>query len=96
MFTCCKILEFTVGRLHLSSASLSEIVEQSETTMVSNSDVQFYPERRLRLGGAGAQQESPDHYSYGRVNSHKFFVDQEDHWVIKIRSDLNLFDLIKL
>jgi len=40
-------------------------MKQSETTMVSSSDVQFYPKDRLGLGSAGAQQESPDHYSYG-------------------------------
>ena len=33
--------------------------------MVSSSNVQFYPKDRLGLGSAGAQQESPDHYSYG-------------------------------
>jgi len=37
------------------------------------------PERRLRLGGAGAQLESFDRYSYGRVNCHISCVDQEDH-----------------
>ena len=63
-------------------------MEQSETMMISSSNVQFYPERRLGLGGAGSQQESPDHYSYSGVNSHKSSVDQEDHWVIKFRSGL--------
>ena len=72
--------------IELSSASRSEVVEQSETMTVSSSDVQFYPERRLGLGGTSAQQESPDHYSYGGANSHKFCLDQGDHWVIKFRS----------
>ena len=41
--------KITIGGLQLLSASRSEIVDQSETTMVSNSDVQFYPESRLGL-----------------------------------------------
>jgi len=61
--------------------------------MVSSSDVQLYPEERLRLG---AQQGSPDRYSYGGTNSHKSCMDQGDRWVIKFRLGLNLFDLIKL
>ena len=61
--------------------------------MVSSSDVQLYPEERL---GLGAQQESLDRYSYGEANSHKSCVDQGDRWVIKFKSGLNLFDLIKL
>ena len=44
--------ELIFGGLQLTSASKSEVVEQSETTMISSSDVQFYPERRYRLGGA--------------------------------------------
>jgi len=36
--------EVTVGELWLSSALRSKVVEQSDTMMVSNSDVQFYPE----------------------------------------------------
>ena len=56
-------LKVTVSELQLSLASRSEIVEQSETIMVSSLDVQFYSEDRLGLGGADAQQESPDHYS---------------------------------
>jgi len=51
--------------------------------MVLSSDVQFNPERRLRLGDVNAQQESPDCYSYGGVNSHKSRVDQGDRSVIK-------------
>ena len=47
--------EITVGGLQLSSTSRSEVVEQSETTMVSRSDVQFYSESRLALGSTGAQ-----------------------------------------
>jgi len=43
----------TVSGLQLSSASRSEVVEQSVTMMVSSSDVQFYCEGRLGLGGAG-------------------------------------------
>ena len=35
--------EGTVGGLQLSSALEAAVVEQSETTMVSNSDVQLYP-----------------------------------------------------
>ena len=38
------------------------VVEQSETTIVLSLDVQLYPEERL---GLGAQQGSPDRYSYG-------------------------------
>jgi len=68
-------------------------MEESETKIVSSSDVQFYPEERLKLG---MKLESPDCYSYGGTNSHKSCVDQEDHWVIKFKSGLNLFDLIKL
>jgi len=86
----------TVGGLQLSSASISEIVKQSETMTFSTSDIQSYLEGRLRLSGAGAQQESPDRYSYSGANFHKSWVDQEDRWVIKFRSGLNLFDLIKL
>ena len=61
--------------------------------MDSGLDVQSYPEERL---GLGAQQGSPDRYSYGRVNSHKFCVDQGNRQVIKFKWSLNLFDLIKL
>jgi len=57
---------------------------------------QSYPEGRLRLGGAGAQQESPDRYSYGGANSLKSCVDQGHRWVIKFKPGLNLFYLIKL
>ena len=89
-------LEVIVSGLRLSSASRLEVVEQSETTIVSRSDVRFYPEGRLGLGSAIAKQESPDRYSYGGAKSHKFYVNQGDRWVIKLRSDLNLFDLIKL
>jgi len=64
--------------------------------MVSSSDVQFYLEGRLRLDNIDAKQESPDRYSYDRANSHKSCVDQRDRWVIKFRSGLNLFYLIKL
>jgi len=62
----------TVGELQISSASKAMIVEQSETTMDSTSDVQLYPEGRL---GLGAQQGSPDHYSYGGENSHRSCID---------------------
>ena len=85
--------EVTVGGLQLSSASKLVVVEQLETTMDLNSDVQLYPEGRL---GLGAQQSSPDQYSYGEANSHKSSVDQGDRWVIKFGSGLNLFDIIKL
>ena len=61
--------------------------------MDSSSDVQLYPKGRL---GLGAQQGSPNHYSYDGVNSNKFCVDQGDRWVIKFKLGLNLFDLIKL
>jgi len=85
--------EVTIGGLQLLSASRSKDVEQSKTSMALSSDVQFYLEGRLKLS---AQQESPDRHSYDRVNSHKFCVDQGDSWLIKFRSGLNLFDLIKL
>jgi len=73
----------------------SDFMEQSKTTMVSSSDVQLYPEGRLGLGGIGVY-ESLDCYFYGGANSHKFCVDQRDHWVIKFKLRMNLFDLIKL
>ena len=85
--------EVTVGGLQLSSTSKSVVVKQSETTMDSSSDVQLYPEGRLELD---AQQDSSDCYSYGGVNSHKSCVVQGDHWVIKFRLSMNLFDLIKM
>ena len=68
-------------------------MKQSETTIISSSDVQLHLEERL---GLGAQQGSPDRYSYGGANSHKSCVDQGDHWEIKFRLGLNLFNLIKL
>jgi len=83
----------TVGGLQLSLASKAAVVEQSETMMISSSDVQLYSEEIL---GLGVQQGSPDRYSYGGANSHKSCMDQEDHWEIKFRLGLNLFDLIKL
>ena len=89
-------MEVTVGGLQLSSASRSEVMEQSEITIVSSLDIQFYLERRLGLGDADTQQDSPDRYSIGGANSHKSCVDKRDSWVIKFKSDLNLFDLIKL
>ena len=58
----------TVSGLQLSSTSEATVVEQSETTMDSNSDVQLYPKGRL---GLGAQQGSLDCYSYSEANSHK-------------------------
>ena len=44
--------EVTICELQLSSASKAAVMEQSETTMVSNLDVQLYPDERL---GQGAQ-----------------------------------------
>ena len=85
--------EVTVGALQLSSASKAVVVEQSESTMDLSSDVQLYLEGKL---GRGAQQDSPDYDSYGGANSHKSCVDQGDHWIIKFRLCLNLFDLIKM
>jgi len=85
--------EVTVGALQLSSASKAVVVEQSESTMDLSSDVQLYPEGRL---GLGAQQGGPYRYSYGGANSQRSCVDQENHWVIKFRLGLNLFDLIKM
>ena len=41
--------ELTVGRLQLSSVSKVVVVEQSETTMDSSSNVQLYPKERLGL-----------------------------------------------
>ena len=69
------------------------VVEQTKTMMDSISDVQLYPERRL---GLSVQQGSPDHYFYDGANSHRSCVDQGDHWVIKFRLGMNLFDLIKM
>ena len=54
--------EVTVGRLQLSLVSKAAVVKQSETTMISSSDFQLYPEERL---GLGAQKGSLDCYSYG-------------------------------
>jgi len=88
-----KNSKVTAGGSQLSSASEVTVVEQSETMIVSSSDVQLHPKERQ---GLGAQHGSPDRYSYGGVNSHKFFVDEGDRWVIKYRLGLNLFDLIKL
>ena len=68
-------LKVTVGELQLSSASEAVIVEQSETTIDSSSDVQLYSEERL---GLDAQQGSLDCYSYGGANSHRSCVDQGD------------------
>ena len=51
------------------------VVEQSESMIVSSSDGQLYPEGRLELGGASAD-ESPDRYSYDEENSHKSCMDQ--------------------
>ena len=62
--------------------------------MVLSSDVQFYPEGRL--GRAGTQQGSLDHYSCVGANSHKSCMNQGDRGVIKFRLSLKLFDLIKL
>ena len=42
--------EITVGELQLSSALKAVVVEQSETTMDSSSDVQLYHKGRLGLG----------------------------------------------
>ena len=86
-------LVVTVGGLQLSSTSEVTVVEQSETTIVSSSDVQLYPEERL---GLGVQQGSSDRCSYDEANFHKSCVYQGDCWVIKFRLDLNLFDMIKL
>ena len=71
------------------------VVEQSETTIVSSLDVQLYPDSKLGLGDADVY-ESPNRYSYGGANSHKSHVDQRNRWVIKFKSGMNLFDLIKL
>ena len=61
--------------------------------MDSSSYVQLYPKGRL---GLDTQQGSLDRYSYGGTNSHRFCVGQGDHWVIKFRFGLNLFELIKM
>jgi len=42
--------EVTVAGLQLSSTSEVVVVEQLETMMALSSDVQLYPEERLRLG----------------------------------------------
>jgi len=54
------------------------------------------PRRQIETRLRRRKQESPNHYSYVGANSHKFCVDKGDRWVIKFRSDLNLFDIIKL
>jgi len=86
-------LKVIVSGLQLFSTLEAAVVEQSETTIVSSSDVQLYTEERL---GLGVQQSSPDRYSYGGANSHRSCVDQGDRWVKKFRLSLSLFDLIKL
>ena len=48
--------ELIFGGLQLSSASKSEVVEQSEIMMILSLDVQFYPEGKLKLGDADTQQ----------------------------------------
>ena len=63
--------QVTVGGLQLSSASKVTVTEQSEATMVSRLDIQLYSKKRL---GLGAQQGSPDRYSYGGAKSHKSCV----------------------
>ena len=45
-----KNSEVTVSELLLSSALKVVVVEQSEITMDSSSDIQFYLEERLGLG----------------------------------------------
>ena len=45
-------LEVTVGRLQLSSASRSEVVEQSEMTMASSSVLSFTPKTDLDYASA--------------------------------------------
>ena len=75
----------TVGELQLSSALRSEVVEQSETMMVSSSNVHFYPEGRLRLDSTDVKQESSKHYSFVGANSQKSCMDQGDRWVIKYK-----------
>ena len=67
-------LDVIVGGLQLSSTSKAAAVEHSDATINSSSDVQLYPKERL---GLGSQQDSPNHYSYGGVNS--YCVDQDDH-----------------
>ena len=57
--------EVIVDGLQLFSASRLDVVEQSETMMISSSDVQLYPEGRL---GLDAQQSSPNCYSYDRAS----------------------------
>ena len=42
-------LKVIVGGLQLSSALKTKVEEQSETMMVSSSDVQLYPKGRLGL-----------------------------------------------
>ena len=42
--------EVTVGGLQLFLTSKAAIVKQSETMIVSSSEVQLYPKKRLRLG----------------------------------------------
>ena len=43
-------LKVIVSELQLSSASEAVVVQQSEITMNSSSDVQLYPKERLGLG----------------------------------------------
>jgi len=72
-------LKVTGGGLQLISALRSEVVEQSETMMVLSSDIQFYPEGKLKLGGIDVQYGSPDHYSCIGTNSHKSRMDPGDY-----------------
>ena len=47
--------EVTVSGLQLFSVSRSKVLKQSEITIVSSSDVQFYLKGRFGLGCTGAQ-----------------------------------------
>jgi len=73
MCNMLRNLDVTVGRLQLSLASKAVVVEQSEITMDSSSNVQMYQEGRL---GLGAQQDNLDRYSYNGANSYRSCVDQ--------------------
>jgi len=50
----------------------------------------------LGLGGTGAQQESLDHYSCVRANSHKFCVDQKGRWVCISVSTWSMVTILRL
>ena len=83
----------TGGGTQLSSTLKTVVVKPSSLVLDS---AQVDPEER-RLGRCGRNASvSPARCSCVRAKSWKSRLDTEDRWVIKFRSDLNLFDLTEL